>query len=218
MRPAFFYAGINATRRMRSLSLLALTVLLFSASSVPAYTDIQQINSNDFRGLIKEGDKLVRRGEYLEAEKVFKRATEINPNHSGAKLKLAFVYVKQRRLRNAYELSYAVAKAEPKNSNAFAILGATLLSAGRFKEARAVYFNALRLNKREALAWAGYGMLDFYENRIFDSLGHLSEAVFHDSDEPDYYFSLAQVSARAERYQEAAEAYNRFLMLSMRYR
>jgi predicted aspartyl protease len=57
-------------------------------------------------------------------------------------------------------------------------------------------------------------MLDFYENRIFDSLANLSEAVFHDSDEPDYYFSLAQVSARAERYKEAAEAYNRFLALS----
>lgn len=215
MGPAFLYAGINdATRRMRSFSLLALTVLLLSAPSVLADRDIQQVNSNDFRSLLKAGDKLVRRGEYLEAEKVFKQATEINPNHSGAKLKLAFVYLKQRRLRNAYELSFAVAKAEPKNSNAFAILGATFLSAGRFKEARAVYFNALRLNKREALAWAGYGMLDFYENRIFDSIGHLTEAVFHDSDEPDYYFSLAQVSARAERYKEAAEAYNRFLMLS----
>lgn len=215
MGPAFFYAGINdATRRIWSFSLLALAALIFSVPSVLAYTDIQQVNSNDFRGLLKEGDKLVRRGEYLAAEKVLKRATEIDPNHSGAKLKLAFVYIKQRRLRNAYDLSFAVAKAEPKNSNAFAVLGATLLSAGRFKEARAVYFNALRLNKREALAWAGYGMLDFYENRILDSLSHLSEAVFHDSDEPDYFFSLAQVSARAERYQEAADAYNRFLMLS----
>jgi len=214
MGPPFFYAGINdATRRIRSFSLLALTVLLLSSPSALAYGDIQQVNSNDFRRLLKAGDKLVRRGEYLEAEKIFMRATEIDPNHSGAKLKLAFVYLKQRRLRNAYELSLSVAKAEPKNSNAFAILGATLLSAGRFKEARAVFFSAIRLNKREALAWAGYGMLDFYENRISDSISNLSEAVFHDSDEPDYYFSLAQVSARAERYKEAADAYNRFLVL-----
>ena len=176
--------------------------------------DIQQVNSDDFRALLRQGDKLARRGEYFEAEKVFKRAIEINPSHSGAKLKLALVHLKQRRLNDAYELSFSVAKAEPTNSTAFAVLGATLLSAGKFREARTVLVNALRLNKREALAWAGYGMLDFYENRILDSLNNLQEAVFYDADEPDYYFALAQVSARAERYKEAADAYYRFLSLS----
>jgi len=89
-----------------------------------------------------------------------------------------------------------------------------LLSAGKFREARAVFVSALRSNKKEALAWAGYGMLEFYENRIFDSLSHLQEAVFYDPEQPDYYFALAQVSARAERYKEAADAYYRFLTIS----
>ncbi len=195
--------------------LAAIAVILVSqAAAVMAAGDIYQVSSDDFRSLLKKGDKFVRLGEYYEAEKLFTRATEMNPTHSGAKLKLAFVHVKQRRLREAYDLSFSVAKAEPKNANAFAILGVTLLNAGRFREARTVLVNALRLNRREALAWAGYGMLDFYENRIFASLGSLSEALYHDGDEPDYYFSMAQVSARAERYQEAAEAYNRFLALS----
>ncbi len=195
--------------------LAVIGLLIFSqASALIAAGDVFKVSPDDFRALLKQGDRLVRQGEYYEAEKVFKRATEINPTHSGAKLKLAFVLVKQRRLSEAYELSFSVAKAEPKNSNAFAVLGATLLSAGRFREARTVFVNALRLNRKEALAWAGYGMLDFYENRIFASLGNLAEAVYHDPNEPDYYFALAQVSARAERYQEAAEAYNRFLALS----
>ena len=215
MRPPFFHACLTYISRLaRTVSLLSVFVLVLSVTASLGYRDIQQVNADDFRSLLKQGDRHVRRGEFVEAEKVFKRASEIDPNHSGAKLKLAFVFIKQRRLRDAYDISFAIAKAEPKNANAFAILGATLLTAGKFREARAVFFNALRLNKREALAWAGYGMLDFYENRIFDSLSHLSEAVFHDSDEPDYYFSLAQVSARAERYKEAAEAYNRFLTLA----
>ena len=198
----------------KGLAFLFIILLTLPVLAARPDRDIQQVNGDDFRALLKQGDRLVRRGEFFEAEKIFKRASEINPTHSGAKLKLAFVHIKQRRLRDAYELSLAIAKAEPKNATAFAILGATLLSAGKFREARAVFFNALRLNKREALAWAGYGMLDFYENRIFDSLSHLQEAVFHDGDEPDFYFSLAQVSARAERYQEAADAYNKFLDLS----
>ena len=77
-----------------------------------------------------------------------------------------------------------------------------------------MFFTAIQLNRKEALAWAGAGMLDFYENRIPDSLLNLSQAVFHDADEPDYLFALAQVSARAEHYREAAEAYTRFLAVS----
>lgn len=200
--------------RTPSLIALAALILALALSASAASSDIQQVNGDDFRSLLKQGDKLVKKGEYVEAEKVFKRAIEINPNHSGAKLKLAFVNVKQRKLRDAYEICFPIAKAEPKNSNAFAILGATLLSAGKFREARAVFFTALRLNRKEALAWAGYGMLDFYENRIIDSLSNLQEAVFQSPEEPDYHFALAQVSARAERYKEAADAYNRFLSLS----
>ena len=89
-----------------------------------------------------------------------------------------------------------------------------VLGAGRFKDARTLYFNAIRLNKKQAYAWAGYGLLDFYENRIKESLENLQQAVFHEPDQPDYFFALAQVSARAEKYKEAADAYNRFLALS----
>ena len=36
-----------------------------------------------------------------------------------------------------------------------------------------MFYNSMSLNKREALAWAGFGMLDFYENRVDDSINHL---------------------------------------------
>ena len=202
---------------IRAPRLLTFCIALFIAFiSVPvlAASDVHQPNGDDLRSLIRQGDKFVQKGEYFEAEKVLKRAIEIDPNHSGAKLKLAFVHIKQRRLRDAYDLCFPIAKAEPRNSNAYAILGATLLGAGKFREARTVFFNALKLNRKEALAWAGWGMLDFYENRIIDSLANLHQAVYQDPEEPDYYFALAQVSARAEKYKDAAEAYNRFLTLS----
>ena len=57
-------------------------------------------------------------------------------------------------------------------------------------------------------------MLDFYENRISDSLQNLQEAVYYEPNEPDYLFALAQVSSRAERYTEAADAYKDFLSVS----
>jgi Flp pilus assembly protein TadD/predicted aspartyl protease len=194
---------------------IAATVVLISASfTAYGWGDIQQVNEDDFRTLVKQGEKFVKRGEYSQAEKVFRRAIEINPHNSSVRLKLASVYVKQRQFQQAYDLSFPVAEAEPKNSNAFSVLGITLLGAGRFPEARAVLRTALTLNKRDAMGWAGYGMLLFYENRILDSLDSMRQAVYFDSNEPDFFFALAQISARAEKYKEAADAYNRFLEVS----
>ncbi|HUR99479.1 MAG TPA: aspartyl protease family protein [Pyrinomonadaceae bacterium] len=214
MRPAFvrkgFFRSPTLIKHFLAFGLITITL----TASAFGGGDIQKVSSDDFRGLLKMGDRLVRRGEYLEAEKVFKRAIGMNPSHSGVKLKLALVHLKQRRLTDAYDLAFPIAKAEPKNSNAYAVLGAAMLSAGKFREARSLFVNALRINKKEALAWAGYGMLDFYENRILDSLSNLHEAVYHDPNEPDYFFALAQVSARAERYKEAADAYHQFLYIS----
>jgi predicted aspartyl protease len=42
----------------------------------------------------------------------------------------------------------------------------------------------------------------------------LRRAVSLDSDEPDYIFNLGQATARNERYKEAADAYERFLLIA----
>ena len=175
--------------------------------------DVQQIEE-DTRQQIKQADKLAKKGNVVEAEKLLRQIIERNPQHSTAKLKLAYLLLKQKHLLEAYNLSFEIAKIEPKNSYAFALLGATLLSAGNFREAEKLLITALTLNKKQSLAWAGLGMLDFYENRIFDSIDNLKTAVYFDSDEPDFVFALAQVSARAEKYKDAADAYYRFLQIS----
>jgi predicted aspartyl protease len=57
-------------------------------------------------------------------------------------------------------------------------------------------------------------MLEFYENNVGRSLQNLREAVHYERHEPDYLFALGQISARNERYKEAATAYNEFLKAS----
>ncbi|HEX8289923.1 MAG TPA: aspartyl protease family protein [Pyrinomonadaceae bacterium] len=197
-------------RRLLSLFFIC---LLFAASTIAA-EDIQQAAEEESVRLTKQAEKISKKGDFAEAEKLFRRAIEVNPRASAAKLKLAYLLFKQRRLIEAYDLSYAVAKAEPKNSYAFAVLGITLLNAGNFKDARTSIYNAINLNKKEALAWAGLGMLDFYENRINQSLNSLYESVYYEPNEPDFIFTFAQVAARAEKYKEAAEAYRKFLSVS----
>jgi len=199
--------------RIRRLIGVSLILALFGLSAIAA-EDIAQTGAEETLQLIKQAEKLSKKGNIIEAEKLLRRAIELNPRLSAAKLKLAYLLVKQRRLTEAYDLSFAAAKADPKNSYAFAVLGVTLLNAGNFKDARTSIYNSLSLNKKEALAWAGLGMLDFYENRINQSLESLYESVYYAPNEPDFLFAFAQVAARAEKYKESAEAYRRFLNIS----
>lgn len=201
---------LNLRVNLRRVLLPALTLIFivsatgYSVSRVP----------DDVKKLIKQATKLTRAGSLVEAETILHQAIGLDPKRTEAKVELAYVMVKQHKLLDAYELCFPIAQAEPTNSRAFAVLGTTLLNAGRFREARLVLFNALKLDRNQDLAWAGFGMLDFYENKIESSLENLKEAVFHEPNEPDYLFALAQVSARSEQYKEAAEAYDKFLNIS----
>lgn len=196
------------------LVILALIVLAFSPSLLFSSSPYLSSPPDEVKKLIRQAAKLTRAGLNDEAEVLLRKAVALDTSRSIAKVELAYVLTKQRRIVEAYEICYPVAQAEPKNARAFAVLGAMLLTAGRFNDARAVLYNAISLDNKEALAWAGYGMLDFYENRISDSLDNLQEAVFHAPEEPDFLFTLAQVSSRSERYREAAEAYRKFLDIS----
>lgn len=197
-----------------NLAALLILLIAFATAVAAGPGDIQKAETETSRQLLKQAEKLIRKGEQIEAERLLLRAIEIAGEDSFPKLRLAQLYVKQRRHTEAYNIALSVATAEPKNAYAFAVLGSTMLGVGRFRDARLLFYNALTLNKRQALAWAGYGLLEFYENRISESLNNLEQAVYHDPEQPDYTFALAQVAARAERYKEAADAYYRFLTIS----
>lgn len=216
MRYKGFFAGfLNRSIIARPTGFLALTLTSIISSATYAAA-LQPVQTPEPKKLIKEAGKLMRAGSLPEAEAVLRSAVAADDKRTDSKTELAFVLTKQRRLGEAYEILAPVIKAEPKNTRALAVMGITMLTGGRFREARLFFFTSIKNNRREHLAWAGYGLLDFYENRIEDSVENLREAVYYAPEEPDYLFALAQVSARAERYSEAADAYRDFLNVSNR--
>ena len=88
------------------------------------------------------------------------------------------------------------------------------LASGDFQNSVEEFRTSLSLKDDEALAIAGLGMVDFYENRLDSSIKGLRRAVSLDNTEPDYIFNLGQATARNERYKEAADAYERFLAIA----
>src|SRR5437762_4065336 len=147
------------TRRGANFSRLSLHwarfagVILFAllvVSSTALAIDDPPIDN--LKELFKQAQKENRHGRFGEAEKLFRRIIEINPASSDAKLALAYLLAKQRKIHEAYELSFNVVKNEPRNSHAFAVLGATFLTAGKFSEARTCFGTALGICPKDDLA------------------------------------------------------------------
>src|ERR1041385_741407 len=161
-----------------------------------------------------KGQKALKKGDYPTAEKIFRDLLIKKPRDSEARLGLSFALLKQRNLQGAYDNAARVIMIEPLSARAHALMGASILGAGEFRLSVEEFRTALSLDEKEALAVAGMAMVDFYENRVASCLAGLRRAVNLDPDEPDYVFNLGQAAARNERYKEAADAYERFLLIA----
>jgi predicted aspartyl protease/Tfp pilus assembly protein PilF len=161
-------------------------------------------------------ERALRQGEYQLAEKLFREVLVKDENDKVARLGLSYTLLKMRRLSEAYDHAARVVSVDPLSARAHALLGAAVLASGDFRMSMEEFRTALSLKDDEALAIAGLAMVDFYENRLSSSVVRLRRAVYLNPEEPDFIFSLAQSAARSELYKEAADAYERFLLIAPR--
>jgi len=161
-----------------------------------------------------KGYRAVRKGDYTEAEKIFRDLLGKDAHDNDARLGLSFALLKQRNLQGAYDNAARVLMVDPLSARAHALLGSAILGAGEFRLSVEEFKTALALDENEALAVAGLAMVDLYENRLPLAIPALRKAVSMDPDEPDYLFNLGQAAARSEKYKEAADAYERFLIVA----
>ncbi len=161
-------------------------------------------------------ERLLREGEFENAEKLFRELLVKDAHDNAARLGLSFALLKQRNLLDAYDHAARVLASDPLSPRAHALLGSAVLASGDFHQAIEEFRTALSFKETEALAIAGLAMVDFYENRLSECVNGLHRAIALDGNEPDYLFSLGQAAARSQHYREAADAYERFLQIAPR--
>ena len=175
---------------------------------------VQTVSASADKKAYNKGYRAARKGEYPQAEKIFRELLEKDAHDIEARLGLSFTQLKQRNLQAAYDNAARVIMLDPLSARGHALLGSAILGAGEFRLSVEEFKTALALNENEALAVAGLAMVDFYENRLQQAINGLRRASSTDPDEPDYVFSLGQAAARSEKYREAADAYERFLIVA----
>lgn len=186
------------------LSILALTSVLLLT---PA---LAQTNAK----ALKRAEGEIRKGNLELAEKTYRELLTQDATDKPARLGLSFVLLKQSKLQESYDLAMTVLAAEPANARAHSLIGTTLLRTGEFRTSVEALFTALKLNEREALAYAGLAEIEYFENRARNAYDGLRKAISLEPNEPDYYVSLARACSRLEQYTEAADAYQRYLEVS----
>src|SRR5438128_5410036 len=198
-------------RRHRQLAICAIAVLLyfFSAGNGSAATLKDEKARN-------KADHALHTGDYEGAEKIYRQLIAKDPTDLDARLGLSRALLKQRRLRDAFDHAARVIAIDPLSPRAHALLGSAILASGDFRQSVEEFRTALSLNDDEAAAIAGLAMVDFYENRLGSCVAGLRRASTLDPDEPDYVFDLGQAAARVQKYKEAADAYERFLIIAPR--
>jgi predicted aspartyl protease/Flp pilus assembly protein TadD len=189
------------------LAAIAVCFVFTAFSTVRAATPVDDKNRS-------RANKALRSGDYELAEKIFRELVTKDVHDNEARLGLSLTLLKKRNLQAAYDNAARVILTNPLSARAHALLGSAILIGGDFRLSFEEFRTALSLNEDEPMAIAGLAMIDFYENRLDNAIRGLRRASEIDSDEPDYVFNLAQAAARSERYREAADSYERFLLIA----
>ena len=163
---------------------------------------------------LTRAEKAMRAGDFQRAEQMYREMLTKDERDFEARLGLSKSLLKQRRFQDSFDHAARVLAADPLSAHAHALLGSVVLATGDFRLSIEEFRTALTLNENESMAIAGLAMIDFFENRNADCVARLRRAISIEGEEPDYIFNLGQAAARAQRYKEAADAYERFLLIA----
>src|SRR5256885_8994141 len=203
-----FKIGSKRVSQMAVAGFAALAMcLVFSCGALTAYAGDKTRS---------QAERALREGEYQLAEKLFRELLAKDAHDNAARLGLSYALLKERKLLDAYDHAARVIANDPLSFRAHSLLGTVVLASGDFRQSVEEFRTALSLKENDALAIAGLAMVDFYENRLDASLNGLRRATYLEPNEPDYVYSLAQAATRTEHYKEAADAFERFLVIAPR--
>jgi tetratricopeptide (TPR) repeat protein len=174
------------------------------------------ITSADNEKARNRAQKALRAGDFERAEQLYREVLTKDDSDNEARLGLSHALLKLRRLQDSFDYAARVVANDPLSARAHALLGSAVLASGDFRLSVEEFRTALALDQNDAMAVAGLAMVDYYENRTAQCIAGLRRAAEIDPNEPDYVFNLGQAAARSEHYKEAADAYERFLMIAPR--
>lgn len=164
-----------------------------------------KLEYDDDKIYVKLGEGYMKRGEYIQAEKSFNRAIEINPKNDTAYLKLGICYEIKKEF---YKVSRTYGKAievNPKNNSAYFQLGLYNQHIEMYDKAIEMYKNAIEIKHIDQSSY--FGLLSCYRRlKEYDKAEEaLKELLKVNPENARAYGGLAMLYEEQGKYNSARE-------------
>ena len=158
--------------------------------------DVETARLTEAESLRYLGDLLAHAGQAREAEKYLEKSLGLDPGAAPARVSLAYVRLRQRRLGDAYKLLEEAVRLDPASYLARYHYANALAMGGRLEEAVAAYREAARLNPAWPRAQSGLASALSALGRDEEAAAALKAAIALSPRDANLFRSLAYAQLR----------------------
>ncbi|MEM6751661.1 MAG: tetratricopeptide repeat protein, partial [Cyanobacteria bacterium P01_C01_bin.38] len=187
-------------------------LLTTSLVAVPIFSDNQPVKAQKSSlSLVKQGNRLLKKGWVDDAIKVFRRAVKRNPQSLQANLGLAIAYKRAGNIDAAWDSYQRVLSIDPNNQLALKTVGllGTYRPQWQVGGIKALS-TLLNFSPNDFQARSLRALLYYYQGRINDSVADY-QILLANNPTPEIILGAAETYTYAQNYTQALELFNRYL-------
>jgi len=168
-----------------------------------------------YEEMIKSGNSYRNEAEFFKAEKLYRKAIELNSQNEQAYIELGSSYRKQDKFSEAEATYKKAIELNPKSDKAYLEFGFSYKKQGQYPKAEESFKKAIELNPKNAKAYLALGYL-FEDQQQFSAAAELyKKAIACNPAYYEAYIRLGDTFSFQGKYSEAEEAYKKAIKLSV---
>ena len=193
--------------RNRIFSILLLTL---SLTTTPQLVFAQ----NTVQQLFKQGETAESVGNNSQAETIWRKVLQVEPNNGKAYNNLGNALRRQGKLPEALAAHQKALQLNPNDAEAYVGIGNVLNTQGKQQEALACYKKALQLNPKLATAYNGLGIALRGQKKLDEAVAAYQKAIELNPKYATAYNNLGNALSDQKKLDEAVAAYQKALTLT----
>ena len=167
--------------------------------------------------LFRQGNAAQAAGDFAEAEQVFRRVIQLDPQNAVAYYNLGNALYNQGNLEEAIASYRQAIEIDPQYAYAYFNLGIALYDQGDLEGTIASYRRAIELNPQYAGAYTGLGNALADQGNLEEAIASYRRAIELDPQNARAYFNLGLALRSQGKLEEAIASYRRAIELNPQY-
>jgi tetratricopeptide (TPR) repeat protein len=165
--------------------------------------------SESLQTVLSHADSSFQDGDYVEAQKAYEQAVQIDPNQSRPTANLATCYLKNRMVKKAHDLLQEFLARHPEDAGARLVLARVQVRLGDLDAASAALRQVLAAHPDLVMAHYNLGHIAYRSRHYDEAEAHLKRALELRPDLPDAHYTLGMTYLALQRYPEAIASLER---------